>query len=529
MGVPPSASGLDGRGVVIGFVDYGFDLLHPALCDGEGRTRFAALLDQNFELNTAGRELPAKDLQKLMDAARVAGSRPPADSIYDPHANHFGPGEPIAAHGTLVASIAAGSACGHFRGVAPAARLIGVQLAVQDEDWKEQDVSGTPTWVGHSPDAWKGWRSYDDSERIASAIEYIWRRARSLGASGTVINLSIGAYAGAHDGRSRVERTIAEIASRSAAGEGSPCAIVVAAGNAGAGDAHFTAEVTPAAPVNFAWRMRADQRRQKRLEVWYRSEAPLRVALAIGAEGTDHAVCSVDLPPGPARSLEGNSQQFGIAEHTARCRVDLSCIRVLIHPPYLPSALRTGTCDVACSIRITVPEPSGNAVVLHAWIEREDDFRETSTLFPSHPSSTVTSLATAEGAIVVSAYDHHRGPRQASFAPSSLGPAPWPHQADLRAPLVAAPGGRLWGARSKSDGFIETAGTSAAAALTSGAIALLMQREARRGHRLEQTELATMLVDDRSPSAQAQPTQTWDPRWGYGPVNIGEWQKDIAA
>ncbi len=31
MGVPPLDSGLDGRGIAIGFVDYGFDILHPCL------------------------------------------------------------------------------------------------------------------------------------------------------------------------------------------------------------------------------------------------------------------------------------------------------------------------------------------------------------------------------------------------------------------------------------------------------------------------------------------------------------------
>src|SRR5215475_5603654 len=52
MGMPPPASGLDGRGIVIGFIDYGFDILHPALSDASGLTRFDALLDQNAAART---------------------------------------------------------------------------------------------------------------------------------------------------------------------------------------------------------------------------------------------------------------------------------------------------------------------------------------------------------------------------------------------------------------------------------------------------------------------------------------------
>src|SRR5262249_10155763 len=148
-----------------GFIDYGFDILHPALSDASGLTRFDALLDQNARQRGAGGEWDASALQRLVDAARAARARQPADSAYDPHAHHCGAGEPIAAHGTVVASIAAGSPRGGFRGAAPQARLIGVHLALGEEHWKEQDADGVPMWSGWRPQrqpAWDGWRSYDD-------------------------------------------------------------------------------------------------------------------------------------------------------------------------------------------------------------------------------------------------------------------------------------------------------------------------------------------------------------------------------
>jgi subtilisin family serine protease len=528
MGLWAWGDGLDGRGILIGFLDYGFDVLHPALCDARGRTRFAALLDQN-----RGAEFDSAALQGLIREARAAGSRGPLDRIYDPHAYHFGPLEPLAAHGTLMASIAAGGGWEGYRGPAPAACLIGVQLALHDDDWKEEDSAGLPAWTCWRPErqpVWDGWRSYDDAPAIADGLEYLWERARQLRADGLVINLSIGACAGARDGRSRVERKIAELAARSADGEGPPCAVVVAAGNAGAEDGHFGSEVSPGRPVDFEWRMLRRQRRQKKLELWYRFSRPLRIALSLaghaGREGDRLAACTVE--PGPTVSIEAGGTRIGIADHCHCCRGDLSRLRLLIHPARVPG------CDgcageLVAHVRLSLDAGAGPAEA-HAWIEREDDPREKSSLFPSHPEFTISPLAAAAGAIAVAAYDHHSGHGPGALAYSSLGPVPWAPSRQGAAPLLAAPGHRLWGARSKSSGFIETSGTSAAAALTSGALALLMQRETQRGRRFDSRRAGEILLEAAAGDAALRPHGCkWGPRWGYGPIDAEAWRKEIAA
>lgn len=528
MGLRSWGAGLDGRGIVIGFLDYGFDVLHPALCDARGRTLFAALLDQN-----RAAEFDSTALQHLIHQARAAGSRWLLDRIYDPHAHHFGPLEPLAAHGTLMASIAAGSGWEGFRGPAPASRLIGVQLALHDENWKEEDSAGLPAWACWRPErqpVWDGWRSYDDSPAIADGLEYLWERARQLRADGLVINLSIGACAGARDGRSRVERKIAELAARSADGEGPPCAIVVAAGNAGAEDGHFGGEVSPDRPLVFEWRMQRGQRRQKKLELWYRSSRPLRIALSVaaraGREGDRLAACAVE--PGPTVSIETGGARIGIADHCHRCRDDLSRVRMLIHPGRVPGHGAHAS-ELVAHVRLSLDAEAPPAEA-HAWVEREDDPHEKSTLFPSHPESTLSPLAAAAGAVAVAAYDHHRGDGPAPFAHSSLGPVPWARSRQCAGPLLAAPGHRLWGARSKSSGFIETSGTSAAAALTSGALALLMQRETLRGRRFDSRRAGEMLLEAAAgDTALRRHGRKWDPRWGYGPIDAEAWRKEIAA
>ena len=62
LGVPPLETGLDGRGVAIGFVDYGFDILHPCFRDlASGRSRFRYLWDQN-----SGREFDGDEIGEVL-------------------------------------------------------------------------------------------------------------------------------------------------------------------------------------------------------------------------------------------------------------------------------------------------------------------------------------------------------------------------------------------------------------------------------------------------------------------------------
>jgi hypothetical protein len=230
--------------VVIGFVDYGFDLLHPCLLDAAGRTsRFKFLWDQNRNAATvrqpqfalaAAYDYAAHDLNQFIVGAlehRVAAcsgstdddvarndqvaARAALDAIYDPHANYYGRvGVTSGAHGTLMASMAAGTAFAGFRSPAPFADLIGVQLAVADTDWREETSTGEPSWHRNgvpSIGEWDGWRTYDSCPQIVHAIHYIYDRASQLGAELVIINLSIGTWAGAHDGQSPVEQAMVKV------------------------------------------------------------------------------------------------------------------------------------------------------------------------------------------------------------------------------------------------------------------------------------------------------------------------------
>ena len=151
--VHPELTRLTGRGVVCCIIDYGFDQLHPSLRHADGATRFAHLIDQN------GATLDRRAINRLIRQCDPSGRREPVDAIYDPHANYFGSdGVIVGAHGSWVASIAAGSRSAKFTGVAPEATLVGVQLALPDDAWRETCLESVLSGGAGGPQRTSRWR-----------------------------------------------------------------------------------------------------------------------------------------------------------------------------------------------------------------------------------------------------------------------------------------------------------------------------------------------------------------------------------
>lgn len=195
----------DGRGALIGIIDSGFDLTHPAFLDERGRTRILAAWDQVNLSGSAGASPLAFDYGVEYTGAKI--DQHVAAQTTLPVRNH----EAAGAHGTYVAGIAAGNGAPHgvYKGVAPKADLILVTY--------RNDVP-----VGGSTYA-------------LDAIDYIRKLARALGRP-VVINLSQGDNLGAHDGMSRLERAIDHVI------EEGRVLVVVSAGNERGGPASHHAQ-----------------------------------------------------------------------------------------------------------------------------------------------------------------------------------------------------------------------------------------------------------------------------------------------
>ena len=191
-----------GKGVVVGIVDTGVDLHHGDLRTAEDETRVAWLLDvsrspQHFhddlEAAYGCNQKPGCAVYSAADLEALRANDVVGDEPTDP----FG-------HGTHVASLAAGnglsSATPRYVGVAPEATYVVARVAHENGGIQDADV--------------------------LRAVKFVFDRAEALGMP-AVVNLSLGSDFGAHDGSSALEVGLSSMVGPAFPGR----AIVVAAGN----------------------------------------------------------------------------------------------------------------------------------------------------------------------------------------------------------------------------------------------------------------------------------------------------------
>lgn len=192
---------LDGRGVLVGIVDTGIDIYHPAFRKENGDTRIVAILDFSIE------DPSTKRPPRLFTAAEINRALRSSSKTFA-HVDKAG-------HGTHVAGIAAGNGRQtqrnqgrRYTGIAPRAELIVVK--------------------GLRPN-----RDDFDSGDILHGIQLIHQTARVLGRP-YVINLSLGGHQGGHDGSTLLEQAIAKYSGANKPGQ----IIVASAGNEGGDPIH---------------------------------------------------------------------------------------------------------------------------------------------------------------------------------------------------------------------------------------------------------------------------------------------------
>jgi minor extracellular serine protease Vpr len=199
---PELPQAYNGKGVVVGIVDIGFQSKHPAfLADDSSTLRIKRFWQQNREV---GDRFPAGydyGVEHVSDN----------DILSEP--DHHG------THGTHVAGIASGSGIGSpgkiYRGMAPESDLIFVSIKYFNED-----IPGS------------AWGDYVVANpAIIDAYSYVFKYANSVGKP-AVINLSWGMHTGPHDGTS-----LFDLATDALVGSGK--ILVGAAGNSGQSPMHW--------------------------------------------------------------------------------------------------------------------------------------------------------------------------------------------------------------------------------------------------------------------------------------------------
>jgi subtilisin family serine protease len=451
----------DGTGVLVAVVDSGFDLSHPMFRDPAGKLRVEALLDQTV---AGGREFSTAVLER-----RWAGGH--------------GPGADENGHGTHVTAIAAGSRFGAFEGVAPGARLVLVKTNFRDTD---------------------------------QAVSWIFQKAAQRPC---VVNMSLGHHFGAHDGTDAEERLHVELS-------GPGRVIVVSAGNERNDDIHIGGGFLTGQVEEFPF----DLMRQP--------DGTAFVIVTAWHSRDDRFDLQLVTPQGDVLTEPsiGNA-----VDH------DLSTSRVrLAQQRYAPSRQVEHFISIEVRDRFTNANLRGwrlRATCRRAAVGRLDGWFHNSgfAAFRPHPlleaARTVGLSATGNGCLAVashvtkSAWDSDSGPRQLnqvvigrSSPFSSLGPT----RDGRQKPDLSAPGQMVTAALASDseearrdqfalteDRLLTIAGTSMAAPVVTGAVALLLQQ--KPDHTVD--GVRQILRDSVRRDVHTGPGG-WDPKYGMGKLDI---------
>lgn len=193
--------GLEGSGVVIGFIDSGIDFTHSAFKNEDGTSRIKYIYD------LSSKPYIAYDNQKINEALKAR----------DPYS--IVPVEDILGHGTNVAGIACagGNIDKKYYGVAPKSSIMMVK---------------------------SGRGLFSLSSNIMKGLKFLVDKSKELKMP-LVVNISLSSNDGAHNGSSLLEKYISAIA------DSERISIVVAAGNEGDAAHHVGGEFSKENRVSF--------------------------------------------------------------------------------------------------------------------------------------------------------------------------------------------------------------------------------------------------------------------------------------
>ncbi len=467
-----------GQGVLVGIIDTGIDVTHPAFKSG-GSTRIVNYLDQE-----TGQEFTQADVD--------AGD---ADGSID-----------VVGHGTHVAGIAAGngsgSPSGKWRGVATEADLAIVKTTFDTAD-------------------------------IAVAIKHIFDVAETRNQP-CVINLSLGGHFGAHDGSSVSERVIDDLS-----GDGR--VVVVSAGNEGNDSIHASTTLARGLTPPDRWVADFRINRRVFQTASGPVEAGL-ILVQVWHQREDAATISLRSPTGNLfNAPENGKQEFNLgsifveASHQQHpYSLDLSTTFFIVTDP--DPALLSGWSVIAEDDQANGGIQVGS---VHGWIPDGAMGHFSSGATDSH---LVGMPGTSFSAITVASYASRKEwPSRDPNRPggifradainvddishfSSMGPTRDGHNK----PEIAGPGQLLLAPlssdaseaeipnflRAPGRPYAALQGTSMSAPYVTGAITLLLEKD----NNLSWAEIKRRLIKSAAQDEFTQPC--WNARWGYGRLQV---------
>lgn len=432
-----------GEGVVVGIVDAeGIDIYHPAFTTARGTNRIRALWDQALPCSPGGAgEVPSpygygtvytpRDVHRELDGDNrdrysVVGHVPLKLS-----------------HGTMVAGVAAGGEGEDpaLLGVAPGADIVFVST----------QASGAGALAAMT--------------EIAEAVDFVFREA---GDRPCVVNVSLGDELGPRDGTSPVERFVDELLA-----ERPGRAVVVSAGNEHEARRHASGVAAGGGEVVVVCEAHRHLSRHAVIEIWYGGVQDGEAGISVQIESPGGACATALIPPdGLGRAFDLGETRLIVASVKRYPGNGDALIRVEMFPRTADGAMDRGE----YRLKLT---GDGARRPFHAALDHTAFRLRVEGVEGVLPPITLASPATCRSAVTVGACDHARG-LEASF--SSRGP----DRGGVVKPEVLACGVTLRApaAATLSRAYDLFTGTSAAAPLVTGAIALAFEHARRCGRLL---------------------------------------------
>ncbi len=462
---------LTGRGVLLGFLDSGIDFTHPAFRDSRGDSRILGLWDQTLGAGPFpadfpyGREFTREQLNQALNSQEPF---------------QFVPSRDETGHGTALAGIAAGrwDPGADFTGAAPEAGILAVKLKPAKSYLKNYFFSAEEAVV------------YQENDFMAG-LSYLIRKAQELQMP-LVICLAAGTNQGGHSG----DLPFCQVLNRLG---GIPGIVPVAACGSEAGRSHhFYPNRSGDTEYDRSEILVPENSRGFVCEIWGQAPQKLSVGFRSPAGET--------IPRIPATLQENQKIEFSL-ENT-----EIEIAYQLILPSSGSQVIRLRFQDPSPGIwEIRVYRSAPSLSGYHIWLPMKGMLSPDIVFLTPDPYTTLTAPSDTEAVLSIGTCNAADG----SLDPDS---GRGFTRLDAVKPDLTAPGIALT-APGPAGNYLMFSGSSAAAALTAGASALLMEWGMKRGGSRYLTSYETKILLIRG--ALRQRDLLYPSReWGYGTLDL---------
>lgn len=463
--------GLNGRDVLIGFLDTGIDCTHPAFRYSDGSSRIVGLWDQTIQTKT-----PPFDLEYGSAYTREEINA----FLSSENAEELLPGKDENGHGTFLAGAAAGSLLPerNFSGAAPEAMIAVVKLKPAKQYLKDLFYI-----TGNVP-------AYQSTD-IMMGIRYLILLADQL-KKPLVICLGLGSNQGSHSGSSPLDSML------SVTDQYRGIHAVVAAGNEAGKAHHFYGTASNSSSYDTVEILVEPGTKGFCAELW--GQPP--ELYAVGFES----------PLGEV--IQKIQPQISFSENLSFI---LENTKIFI----TSEIVQTVSGQQLIFIRFSDPTPgswkirvytdSFNSGNYHIWLPITGFSDPDVRFLRPNPDTTLTVPSASVSAITTAAYSAYNN---SLYLNSSRG---FTRTGQIK-PDFAAPGVNVYGP-APNGGFTSVTGTSASAAITAGACAQIIEWGMRRTppRIFNNAELKSLFIRGADRSRD---TLYPNREWGYGTLNV---------